>query len=100
MNVFAKHVTSTAFSLSLSRSMVNAMIDLKCRQKGAPHALVNSASYQSLELRGLLYRDPKVDLLSSIPELSVAGEAVFNLLILAELISPEVQSFLRENKAA
>ncbi len=112
---FAEHTTSVAFHLSLSRSQIMTLCQIRAfqqmRDKGDPfdvfaffsfygaqtrralgiHADTYIASLRALEARGLVEDGPKVKLAgfseSEWPALTEAGETVFRLLEIAGLIA-------------
>lgn len=89
-NKFKNYVTSTAFSLSLSRNM----IDNLCLLDQQDFGYVSSATYNSLYNRGLIEQcqnahsdlpETLVNTLSPLAKLTEAGKALIPLLKLAGL---------------
>jgi hypothetical protein len=86
---FKNYTTSTAFSLSLSRNMIDNLCIVHAR-KGA---FINRHAFQALHNRGLVEVDKTANLdlpnhyrdMYPCAKLTIAGEALMPLLVLSEL---------------
>lgn len=87
---FADYVTSTAFSISLSKAMVGALDNAVRRHfnKAEPFMPYHIPTYQSLERRGLIAWRTLPNGSKNGIYVTEAGFAMHRLLILADLCEP------------